>query len=341
MGLCECEEMELLLSARLDGALTEEEAIRLETHLAQCSNCRAFAEELEAIHLAMEQLSADPPVQLLQRIMSELGPQAQPSCQKSKKFPPRFGSVAFVEPARTSRRHKKTWMAWGGMAAALFLILAGVRFLPLYTNIGSSLPMAQYNDSTGGAGSSEGESIFAPASPDLFKSAPDAAQAPQKEEGSSLSPSPENSRNEADASPADNGSPTSNLLPSSQPEDSLSLNPQGADFTGGDSTPDVLSQEEALELVAGRIYGSSGQSGERLEDGSLRVVLIDGEEEVDLGILSYSGLSSDGCYYLFAWTWDGQTPEQAALFQYAVPLNGGEVLWKGEAEGNFPTALDE
>ena len=37
-----CEEFELLLSARLDGELTEAETARLETHLTHCPRCRAW-----------------------------------------------------------------------------------------------------------------------------------------------------------------------------------------------------------------------------------------------------------------------------------------------------------
>lgn len=51
-----CEEMTLLLSARLDGELTQEEQAALEQHLAQCPACRAVAEQLEQIHSAFDQL---------------------------------------------------------------------------------------------------------------------------------------------------------------------------------------------------------------------------------------------------------------------------------------------
>ncbi len=44
-----CEEYEILLSARLDGALTPEETARLEAHLAQCPQCRQLAQELETL----------------------------------------------------------------------------------------------------------------------------------------------------------------------------------------------------------------------------------------------------------------------------------------------------
>ena len=45
-----CEKAELLLSARLDGALSPREAARLEAHLARCPRCQAAARELETLH---------------------------------------------------------------------------------------------------------------------------------------------------------------------------------------------------------------------------------------------------------------------------------------------------
>ena len=42
-----CEEYELLLSARLDGALSLKEETQLHAHLAQCPHCRQLAQELE------------------------------------------------------------------------------------------------------------------------------------------------------------------------------------------------------------------------------------------------------------------------------------------------------
>lgn len=37
-----CEEYELLLSARLDGALSLKEETQLHAHLAQCPHCRSW-----------------------------------------------------------------------------------------------------------------------------------------------------------------------------------------------------------------------------------------------------------------------------------------------------------
>lgn len=49
-----------LLSARLDGALTEQEAHKLEAHLAQCPACRALASQLAAMRDSFETLEDVP-----------------------------------------------------------------------------------------------------------------------------------------------------------------------------------------------------------------------------------------------------------------------------------------
>ena len=41
-----CEQALEAISARLDGALSEEENRELETHLASCASCRALLKEL-------------------------------------------------------------------------------------------------------------------------------------------------------------------------------------------------------------------------------------------------------------------------------------------------------
>lgn len=61
--MAQCEEFLELLSARLDGELTHEEARMLEEHLAACPACRALGAQLAALHTALpelEPLSAPP-----------------------------------------------------------------------------------------------------------------------------------------------------------------------------------------------------------------------------------------------------------------------------------------
>lgn len=51
-----CQDIWLLLSAKMDGELTPEEEKQLKAHLAECPECRALAEELEQTHAAFTQL---------------------------------------------------------------------------------------------------------------------------------------------------------------------------------------------------------------------------------------------------------------------------------------------
>ena len=48
-----CDEYVDLISAAIDGALSEEETARLEEHLARCPECRALYEDFAAIHSAL------------------------------------------------------------------------------------------------------------------------------------------------------------------------------------------------------------------------------------------------------------------------------------------------
>ncbi|MEM7091620.1 MAG: zf-HC2 domain-containing protein [Actinomycetota bacterium] len=64
-----CDQARDLLSARLDGELDEHEAVLLEEHLAACADCRAHADELEAMRRdfrlhAAEELASIPAPQL-------------------------------------------------------------------------------------------------------------------------------------------------------------------------------------------------------------------------------------------------------------------------------------
>lgn len=56
-----CDQFLELLSARLDGALTEEEERELEEHLAVCPDCRAVGAQLSALRGAFPELEEDAP----------------------------------------------------------------------------------------------------------------------------------------------------------------------------------------------------------------------------------------------------------------------------------------
>ena len=68
-----CEESSVLLSAKLDDMLTEEEGEALARHLEGCPACRALAEELESLCLSFDELEElEAPAGLAAKVMEQL-----------------------------------------------------------------------------------------------------------------------------------------------------------------------------------------------------------------------------------------------------------------------------
>ena len=64
-----CEQALEAISARLDGALSEEENRELETHLASCASCRALLKELTELEEGLETLPVEAPETLAPSVM--------------------------------------------------------------------------------------------------------------------------------------------------------------------------------------------------------------------------------------------------------------------------------
>ena len=111
-----CDQALDLLSARLDGALTPEEAAGLEEHLSHCPDCRALAADLEEMHAAMPGLYQEPPPELKERVMAQIRAESAPIS---------------LEEVRKKRSGRKVWRSWGAMAAAMavvFMSAVAMRF---------------------------------------------------------------------------------------------------------------------------------------------------------------------------------------------------------------------
>ena len=67
-----CDEALELISARLDGPLTQEETARLEEHLSACPACRTLAEDLKELHEELPHLAAQPPAGLKEGVMGQI-----------------------------------------------------------------------------------------------------------------------------------------------------------------------------------------------------------------------------------------------------------------------------
>ena len=76
----DCDRYSELLSARLDGALTEEEKRELEEHLAACPDCRAVGAQLSALQGAFPELeeAATAPEGFVQGVMDRIREEASP-----------------------------------------------------------------------------------------------------------------------------------------------------------------------------------------------------------------------------------------------------------------------
>lgn len=121
-----CETAIELISAKLDGELTADQAAQLDRHLAQCSACRALLEELTAIHAACEGLDVTPPPALREQILQNL-PAQETAHQKGKVIP-------------------FHWRRWTAMAASFALVALAAWHLPRLTvspSIGNTTPPSQ------------------------------------------------------------------------------------------------------------------------------------------------------------------------------------------------------
>lgn len=115
-----CEHWEELLSARLDGPLTQEEARQLEDHLAACPRCRQYARELEETQKALQAWAAEPPPAVAAAILD-----------------------AVRKEPRPAKRPRRAWMSLAA-AAVLALVIWGAVQLP---GLGESAESAAASDS--------------------------------------------------------------------------------------------------------------------------------------------------------------------------------------------------
>lgn len=113
-----CEQALEAISARLDGALSEEENRELEAHLASCASCRALLKELTELEEGLETLPVEAPETLAPSVMrairAEKAAQAAPAAKKSQRRGP----------------HITAWLIAAAAALALLLGAAGVIDLP-------------------------------------------------------------------------------------------------------------------------------------------------------------------------------------------------------------------
>jgi len=135
--MTEHEEYLALISARLDGVLSPEEARRLEEHLAVCPDCQQAEKELRAIHEALCALPRlEPPDGFQERVM------------------------AAVTADGTANRGKKrlVWTKWLATAAMLAVIVGGT--FALHSRQGAAGGQSNANGERSLSGMDAGKDFF-------------------------------------------------------------------------------------------------------------------------------------------------------------------------------------
>ena len=67
-----CEKYEPMISAFLDGELSEEERVDVAAHLAACPGCQRYFDDLVAIHDALEQEEVPVPEDFAESVMARV-----------------------------------------------------------------------------------------------------------------------------------------------------------------------------------------------------------------------------------------------------------------------------
>lgn len=109
----DCEYFEELMSAALDGELSQDEQQKLDAHLSGCSHCAALFEALSGQSAALRSLDCPFPDGLHQRILDGLPPQ------------------------KTAPVLSFPWRRWGALAACAVLVIGAVLAWPLLSGLSS------------------------------------------------------------------------------------------------------------------------------------------------------------------------------------------------------------
>ncbi len=207
-----CDNYIELISASLDGALSPEDTLVLDVHLAQCPACRAMARDLKDIHDALSSLpGAEPPAGLADRIMAALPPDNIVPLPVRKTF---------------------QWKRWAASAAALALVLLGAWGMGRNADrTGEGVPEAAlFQDAAPENGEAASYGMDAPTpqpSAVLFKSAVRTASIP-KAEGDPPSDSSVPTTGDPEEDVPYNSAGLLTVSPVSAPNDALDIDPAEA-----------------------------------------------------------------------------------------------------------------
>lgn len=334
-----CEEILDLISLRLDGELTPEQALALEEHLASCPTCKALADDLADIHSVMPGMNVQPPAFIMENVMERIK-----------------GEEAKVVPFPVKKHSAHQWKAWGGIAAALVLVVGGAFVLWGGNASKGGAPM------TLDAGMPE-----ASAAPSAYKAAVEDAQGkksvislPTPEPGAvpSCAPSedsepadepavqpPESRGEDKAADNAEKPNTTTTFTAGTEPPQTrnfMALPPQSEPSAAPSTTPtptptpmptpDNRQQTVGLQIApvsmplfveaAKRLYEE--KFAELYPDCEVGEFTLGSDSYVPYQFseakLEYVRQTADGTSYLFKYTMSG-----AATTWYLVPQNGSEI----------------
>lgn len=304
------------MNAVLDGEAAPAQEAELTAHLAICPACAALYGDLRALREGADGLLVQAPDGFAGAVMERVRAEAaQPGLQALPK----------------SRRG--AWMPAAAMAAVCAIALLGSGALKYFqpASGGSAAPAAA---------PSAGFMAARDTRDDLAVDQTEADTAPAEAPAVYGAQSGPALYSDTDSAGAPAEKAAANAAPSE--ELSLSVSP-AAEFSR--SAEEGFRQ--ALDLVVERVCGGSGSSmrTDYAEDGlSCAVTLLDGETVLDRGRISYTGLSPNGEFYCFSWTWPEQSESDADLFRYAVPLDLSDVIRAGDASDGgegFRAALEK
>ena len=303
------------MNAVLDGEATPAQEAELTAHLALCPACASLYEDLRALREGADGLVTQAPDGFAEAVMAQV--RAEAAQPKLKVLP---------------KPRRKTWMPAAAMAAVCAIALLGsgaLKYFQPHSN-GSAAPAA--------APAAGLMAVSDTAQNDLATGQTEAyavAEAPTVY-GAQSEPT---LYVDTDAA----GAPSEKAAANAASSEEVSLSVSPAANLSRSAADDI---RPALDLVVERTYGESGYTmrTDYAEDGlSCAVTLLDGENVIDQGQITYTGLSPNEKFYCFSWTWEGQNEADAHLFRYAVPLDLSYVMWAGDASDGgegFRAALE-
>lgn len=356
-----CDQALDLLSARLDGALTPEEAAGLEEHLSHCPDCRALAADLEEMHAAMPGLYQEPPPELKERVMAQIRAESAPIS---------------LEEVRKKRSGRKVWRSWGAMAAVMAVVFmsavamrfggsgdsagipekepvqsltlssaqpetgesAGADSLPLE---GKTAVIDEENDiQTEPSGGEAGETQIQPAQADAQTTGGEGTG--KSTTGAQASQPPQNSGQTGEAGGDGQGqNPGVTPFRSAEPEDTPEEN-RGVSV--------LQTAIDPTAAAAGRIYeeilSADWPTGTAAADESLTGYYLTSTDGTRTAVLRYLRESENGMYSIFKLYETTTDSEDSTLNFYAVPVAGdGDILtaWTDNTPGDataFWAAVD-